>query len=116
MRLIERDKRTIYLRPRLGGEKNEYNETVPGTQWGPPVMIRAACQPAGGSLDAQIYGERVKSMITLFYAGPERIQPGDGLCVHVDSTVFPDYRVVSVQDWGHRRIDAELIPPERRRG
>ena len=113
MRLMERDKRTVYLR-RKSAEKDAYGEPV--TVWGKPLAIRAACQPAGGALDAQIYGTRVKSMYTLFYDGTESIQPGDGLCIHVPDDAHPDYRVSAVQAWDHLRIDAELIPLERRKG
>jgi len=114
MRLLERDKRMLYLRRKVEGAKDEYNETIAGTTWGEPVMIRAACRSAAGALDAQIYGVRMKSMYTLFYTGPEQVQPGDGLCVHVTADEHPDYRVTAVQNWEHRRIDAELIPVERR--
>jgi len=112
--LIERDKRTLYIRHRVEGEKDDYNEPVPGSKWGPPVTIRAACQPASGSLDAQIYGERAKTMCNIFFDGLEAVAAGDGLCIHVAPTALPDYRVVSVQGWDHQRIDAEFIPPAQR--
>jgi len=111
--LREREKVTVFLR--AGGSKADaYGDPVP--LWGEPVAIRVVCQPAGGALDAQLYGTRVKSMYTLFYAGLEAIKPGDGLCVHVVADARPDYRVVAVQEWELRKIDAEFIPPELRRG
>ena len=111
MKLIERDKRTLYLRRRRA-ETDAYGEPVPA--WGEPVTIRAACQPAAGALDAQIYGKRARGMYVLFFDGLEAVEAGDGLCIHVAATAHPDYRVVAVQGWDHQRVDAELIPHERR--
>ena len=109
MRLNERDKRTLYLRRRDFG-KDAYGE--PFSRWAEPVAIRSACQPSGSTLDASVYGRRIKAMYVLFFDGLEDIREGDGLCIHVASTAHPDYRVVAVQGWDHRRIDAELIPAE----
>jgi len=106
MKLIERDKRTLHLRRRSTGT-DAYGEPMP--EWEEPVTIRAACQPAAGALDAQIYGKRTRAMYTLFFDGLEAIRPGDGLCIHVAAAAQPDYRVVAVQGWDHQRVDAELI-------
>ena len=106
MRLIERDKRTLFLR-RRGTTTDAYGEPVP--EWGEPVTIRAVCQPAAGALDAQIYGKRVQAMYTLFFDGLEAVRAGDGLCIHVTASAHPDYRVTAVQGWDHQRVDAELI-------
>jgi len=106
MKLIERDKRTLYLRRRSTGT-DAYGEPVP--QWTEPVTIRAACQPAAGALDAQIYGKRARAMYMLLYDGLEAIQAGDGLCIHVAAAAPPDYRVVAVQGWDHQRVDAERV-------
>jgi len=114
VRLIERDKRTLHLRRNMGSRQDAYGDTF--IVWDDPVTVRAACQPTGGAMDAQIYGTRVKNMYTLFYDGLEVIQPGDGLCIHVAPDAHPDYRVTSSQGWDHQRMDAEMIPPEQRKG
>ncbi len=107
MRLRERDKRTLYIRPKVGSEPNAYQEPIP--VYGEPVEIRAACQDAGSQVDIQLYGERVKRMLTIYYDGLEQVCEGDGLCIHVAATAPPDYRVVSVAGWDHQVVQAEKI-------
>lgn len=113
MRLRERDKKTVYLR-RRSTTQNEHLDTV--VSWGPAIELRAAHQPAGGTLVAQVYGERVRGMRTLFYDGPVAIVESDGFCLYVAPTAAPDYRVAGPpQAWeGHTVIQAEYVPPESR--
>jgi hypothetical protein len=114
MRLRERDKKTVYLRRRTGTDQNEHLDTI--VLWGEAVQLRAVHQPAGGSIDAQIYGDRLRSMRTMYYDGPEIINAADGFCLNVEPTEAPDYRVSGPpQEWqGHVVVQLEFVSPERR--
>jgi len=106
VRLVERGKRTVYLRARGTSKANPYHEPTP--VWGDPVAIRACVQPMSGGLEASAYGQRVADMRLMLYAGIAAIREADGVCVDVPGGAEPDYKVVSVQAWsGHRRIAIE---------
>lgn len=106
MRLMERDKRTLFLRARRTNIDNPYHEPVHA--WGEPVAVRACVQPLSGGLEATLYGQRVTAMRAMLYDGVAAIREGDGVCVDVPGDTAPDYRVVSVQAWrGHRRVHIE---------
>jgi hypothetical protein len=67
-----------------------------------------------GGAEARVYGESLNHMRAMFYDGREPIQEGDGICVFVGASEWPDFRVHAVQDWPIPRYDLKLIPPEQR--
>lgn len=113
MRLRERDKVTVYLRRRTTTQ-NAHLDTIPS--WGTAVSLRATHQPAGGTIVAQVYGERIQSMRTLLYDGLETINAADGFCLYVGAAESPDYQVAGPPGiWnGHQVVQLEYVPPERR--
>lgn len=71
-----------------GGTKVSYDAAV---------EIEATIWPAGGRIQAEMYGERLKYMKNMEYSGPETMQEGDGICVFVGPELDPDYRIVSIK-------------------
>jgi hypothetical protein len=70
-------------------------------------VIRAAVYPAGGELDARVYGERARDMRLLLYDGGEALATGMGVSL---SGGTPEYRIVSMEGWSHQRALLERIP------
>lgn len=104
-RLPERDRRDVYLRRRGEAALDAYGE--PLARWGPPVLMRPIAQPAASVLDMQMYGERVKRMLRLYYDGDIKMREGDGLCIDVSRDQAPDYLVVSAMRWDQWELDVE---------
>lgn len=102
-----RNLNTYYLKPKTvvtdseGGKYPGYSET--------PVEIKANIWPAGGRLQAEIYGERLNYILNMLYDGTETINEGDGICVYVDNTQSPDYKVISYKRYSHQLIELERI-------
>lgn len=97
MRLMNRDLQTVFLKKRIIDKDEEANEIK---KWGDPKQIMMVIQSAGGSVNAQIYGEKLSSMKSCKYQG-NLIQEGnnesDGICVYVDKEDTPDYIIQSIQ-------------------
>lgn len=74
-----------------------------------PKEIKANIWPAGGKLQAEIYGERLKYILNMLYDESETINEGDGVCVYVDSAKPPDYKVISIKRYSHQVIELEKI-------
>ncbi len=108
MRLLEKNKQSITLRPKTGGTD------VP--IWGAGTSTRAVIQPLSGSVAAQIYGEKVSKMKLLLYDGTEHLTEGMGVCVEVAGDQPCDYFIKAPPEgWsGHQRATIEWIPPGRR--
>lgn len=108
MRLQEKAKRDITLRPRTGGTD------VP--IWGAGTSTRAVIQPLGGAVAAQVYGEKVSRMKLMLYDGTETLVEGMGVCVDVAGDQPCDYFIkIPPEPWsGHQRTTLEWISPGRR--
>lgn len=106
MRLLERDKRLVYLH-RAQPVTDAYGAVSLG--WAPlGVELRAAVQPQASQLAALEYGQASGAMLLMLYDGPEPIALGDG--VRVESKTTPDYKVVGLKTWGgHRAMDLEAL-------
>lgn len=88
-----------HLRKRVPTRDKEGNSI---TEYAEAVEIEAAIWPAGGRIQAEMYGERLAYMKNMEYAGKEPMQEGDGICVFVGPESKPDYKIVSIK--------AELSP------
>jgi hypothetical protein len=120
-----RNKKTYYLKTKTtitdseGGKYQGYSDI--------PVEIKACIYPAGGKLQAEIYGERLNYILNMLYDGT--IKPvmkdnilhyqsedgtidfceGNGICVNVPSTSDPDYKIISIKLYGHLFMELEKI-------
>lgn len=102
-----KNKRTYYLKPKTviedkeGGKYPGYSTTA--------IDIKANIWPASGKLQAEIYGERLNYILNMLYDGNKIINEGDGICVYVDSTKEPDYKVISIKNYSHGLMELEKL-------
>lgn len=73
------------------------------------IEIQANIYPAGGKLQVELYGEKINYMMNMLYDGTESIQEGDGICVYVEPTEPPDYRVGPIKYYSHLSIELTKI-------
>ena len=98
MKLRRKGLMTVHLK-KHGTFTDEYKETYTGySQESEPLKMNV--QPAGGSLNAQIYGEKLAYMKAGKYQGSDLVEgqnEKDGLCIYVDPEEEPDYKIISIQ-------------------
>lgn len=111
MRLIQRDLSTVYLKKRIisyddfGDEEITYSEDA--------TELKMLVQSSGGRVDAQIYGARLPYIKSCKYQG-DILKPVqnelDGICVYVDKTQKPDYKIINIQPFtDHLNITLERL-------
>lgn len=81
-------KRRVVTKNREGGPEVSYEAAVP---------IKATIWPAGGRIQAEMYGERLSYIKNMEYEGQEEMKEGDGICVFVDADADPDYKIISIK-------------------
>lgn len=102
-----KNKKTYYLKKKEiiedneGGKYTGYETTT--------TDIQANIYPAGGKLQAEIYGERLNYILNMLYDGPVNLIEGDGICVYVSRDSKPDYKVLSIKHYSHKVIELEKI-------
>lgn len=102
-----KNKKTYYLKRKTVIEDDEGGK-YPG-YLEPPIKIEANIYPAGGKLQAEIYGERLNYILNMLYEGTESINEGDGICVYVTKDSKPDYKVINTKKYSHLFIELEKI-------
>lgn len=74
------------------------------------VPIKAIIWPAGGRVQAEMYGERLTYIKNMEYEGREAMQEGDGICVFVGPEDDPDYKIVSIKpEYNPKLMELEKI-------
>jgi len=120
-----KNRKTYYLKTKSvitdgeGGKYPGYSVT--------PVEIKANIFPAGGKLQAEIYGERLNYILNMLYDDPyitevrdkvlyyisqnSKVEfcEGGGICVYVSSSSEPDYKIISIKPYGHLVLELEKI-------
>ena len=94
------------------------------TEYGPAVSFRAETWPAGGKLQAEMYGIRLSNIRNLRIDDKYREVPGvngrvsyelengptitvnDGICMYSDS---PDYKVVAIYPYSFLTLEVEKL-------
>ncbi len=104
--------------PKKDKEGNSYIE------YGPPTLFIGEIWPAGGKIQAEMYGQKVAGMRNgrivgnyniktdpkgnpLYEFEGFTIQENDGVCI--DSTDEPDYRVVAIKPYRALYLEMERI-------
>lgn len=102
-----------------GGKTTVFSDTS--------ALIEANIYPASGKLQAEIYGERLKYIKNMLYAG--EVEPvmvdkvlhykstdgtidiceGYGVCVNAAPTDPPDYKIISIKQYSHLFMELEKI-------
>lgn len=108
MRLSQRDLKLYTVKKRVplqdddGTTYNGYEEA--GT------IILGNIQPAGGKIAVEMYGEKLKYMLTMYCENNVNIKETDGICVNVEATDNPDYKVIAIKQYNtHKVIDLEKV-------
>lgn len=61
-----------------------------------PVAGEAVIWPAGGKVQAELYGLRLAYMLNMNYYGDLNISENDAICINIDE---PEYKVVSIKSY-----------------
>lgn len=111
MRLRERDLQTVYLKKHIATTDGKGNTKINYSDL--PVELKMNIQAAGGSINAQIYGEKLSYMKTAKYQG-DLVKEGqnekDGVCVFVSKESQPDFKITAIQTYStHLNITLERL-------
>lgn len=106
--------------PKKDNEGNSYME------YGLPSSFKAEVWPAGGRLQAEMYGQRVNNiknvringnydlMVSnhgdeLYLFADMEIREGDGICLYVPEDHEPDYRIIAIRPYRYLTLEVERI-------
>ena len=119
MRMKHRRTRTIDIRRKY---VTKDGEGVPIVTYGSPVSVTGEVWPATDALQAQTYGDRVRSIMNLRIRGKYdiiqqdnetvyvfddlEIREGDGVCIN---STEADYRVISIKPYKPIRMEIERL-------
>ena len=96
------------------------------TEYGPAVSFQAEEWPAGGKVQAEMYGQRLPNIRNLRIKGTYQEVPGtgkvgyainsgpiitanDGICLCVDGGAEPDYKVVAIYPYRFLTLEVEKL-------
>lgn len=105
MRLTAKNLKTVYLK-KYTAVKDKYGYITKG--WSAAEPVRMTIEPAGGAVNAQIYGESLNYMLVGKYQGQEikaAQSENMGVCVYASKGSEPDYEITAVQEYStHKNI------------
>ena len=100
-------KKTYHLRKRIPKRTNEGSSY---TDYDEAIEIKATIWPAGGRIQAEMYGEKLSYMKNREDDGTESMQEGDGICVFVGPNEKPDYKIISIKpEYNPKRMELEAL-------
>lgn len=109
MRLLKNDLQTVYLKKRNVTHDEEAEEII--TYPFEPIELQMNVQAASGTINAQIYGNKLETMKACKYQGDkinEAQNELDGVCVYVGKDEEPDFTIKSIQTFStHKNIMLE---------
>lgn len=89
-------------------QKNSEGGTVDA--YAEAIEIQAIIWPAGGRVQAEMYGEKLSYIKNMEYEGTETMQEGDGICVFVGPEERPDYKIISIKpEYSPKLIELEKL-------
>lgn len=120
MRLKRSRLKRYHHRPAEARKDNEGNSYI---EYGPGKPIMAEVWPAGGKLQAEMYGQKLSYIRNCrlegeyktqtdrngrvsYLFGTQTIQEGDGICLDVPGESDPDYKIIAIRP--HRYLYMEL--------
>lgn len=123
MRLKRNRLKTYSHRSAISKKDNEGNSYI---EYGLPSSFEAEVWPAGGKLQAEMYGQRVNHIQNCrinagyevltdekgrvsYWIGNMEIREGDGICVYVPGEREPDYRIVAIRPYRYLTLEVERI-------
>lgn len=96
-------------------------------EWGAAVSFQGESWPAAGKVQAQQYGERLsnirnlridgeyiiktdeKGRISYHFKNGMNLMESDGICLYVDGSQKPDYKIVSIKPYRFLKLEVERI-------
>lgn len=123
MRLKRNRLKTYSHRKAIPAKDNEGNSCA---EYGLPSSFKAEVWPAGGRLQAEMYGQRVNNiknvringnydlMVSnhgdeLYLFADMEIREGDGICLYVPEDHEPDYRIIAIRPYRYLTLEVERI-------
>jgi len=110
-------RRTVQAKDNEGNSYTEYGEAKP---------VTAEIWPAGGKLQAEMYGQRLsyirncrldgeyktqtdeKGGVSYLF-GSQLIREGDGICLDVPGESDPDYKIIAIRPYRHLYMELEKL-------
>lgn len=89
--MLKRKLKTFKLRKAIPVKDSERNSYLDYLE---PVEDKAVIWPAGGKIQAEMYGLRLAYMMNMNYYGDLDIEENDAICLSVDD---PEYTVKSIK-------------------
>ena len=123
MRLKRNRLKQYHLRPAEAKKDNEGNSYI---KYGEAKPFTAEIWPAGGKLQAEMYGQklsyirncRIDGAYTIetdekgrvsYLLGSQPFREGDGFCVYVPRVSDPDYKVIVIRPYRHLYMELEKL-------
>lgn len=123
MRLKRNQLKTYSHRSAISKKDNEGNSYV---EYGLPSSFEAEVWPAGGKLQAEMYGQRVNHIQNCrinagyeimadekgrvsYRIGDMTIMESDGICLNVSGSQEPDYRIIAIRPYRYLMLEVERI-------
>ncbi len=123
MRLKRNRLKQYHHRPAMQKKDNEGNSY---TEYGETKPITAEVWPAGGKLQAEMYGQRLSYIRNCHIDGAYKIQTdakgkvsylfgtlvireGDGICLDVPGESDPDYKIIAIRPYRHLYMELEKL-------
>lgn len=97
------------------------------TVYAEPMKFSGEVWPAGGKIQAEMYGERLsyiqnvkiegnysiqadeKGVLHYVFSNNLEVAEGYGMCLYVDKNSTPDYRIISIKPYKPLRLEVEKI-------
>ncbi len=115
---------TFHLRKR---ETKKNDQGVTFVDYGEPVKFSGEVWPAGGKVQAEMYGERLsyirnmkiegeytvrvdeKNRLHYMFGKKLDVSETDGVCIYVPGESKPDYKIISIKPYRPLRLECEKL-------
>lgn len=116
MRLSERMKRTVTVKPAAAPSVYQADDRLYRFDGGQAFAVRAVIQPMTEQSGAAVYGETPEARLLMLYDGGETLDEGMGVCVDADENAPCDYRIAEMprRYESHKEFTLAFIPAQRR--
>lgn len=102
--MLRRKLKKFRLRKHIVKKDTERNTTL---EYLDPVEGEGVIWPAGGKVQAELYGLRLAYMLNMNYYGNLNISENDAICLNGEN---PEYKVVSIKDYpGFKSVELEKL-------
>ena len=123
MRLKRNRLKQFHLRPAEAKKDNEGNSYI---EYGEAKPVTAEIWPAGGKLQAEMYGQklsyirncRIDGTYTIendqkgrvnYLLGSQSFREGDGFCIYVTGESDPDYKIIAIRPYRQLYMELEKL-------